>query len=151
MKRYILFRGKRTDNGEWVEGYYSNLGGNSPRILKENIFIEKRGRVLEFENIKVLHETVGQYTGLTDKHGVKIFEGDIIRVEHDLWHGETKKTRESHIGVVFYNTKTAEFGAKIHGYSSCLRLRRWKGDFNEVIGNIHDNPELLEGGENNET
>ena len=128
--RDILFRGKRTDNGDWHEG--EDIMRNT---IRGKVCLAKIGE----DWISVDPKTVGQYTGLTDKNGKKIFEGDIIRVEHDLWHGENKKTRESDIGVVIYNTNTAEFGAKIHGYCNCLTLRRWKGDFNEVIGNIHDN------------
>ena len=129
--RDILFRGKRTGNGAWTSGYLFCVWESAYLCwgMKNNV------PVME----KVIPETVGQYTGLKDKNGKKIFEGDIIRVEHDLWRGENKKTRESDIGVVIYNTNTAEFGAKIHGYCNCLTLRRWKGDFNEVIGNIHDN------------
>ena len=147
--REILFRGQ-TNNGEWVYGYIAEttLCGCSDTHLAKVIYKIPQ-KIYDAEWFEVNPETVGQFTGLTDKNGKKIFEGDIIRIEHDLWHGETKKTRESHIGVVFYNTKTAEFGAKIHGYSNCSSLRRWKGDFNEVIGNIHDNPELLEGGGDN--
>lgn len=140
--REILFRGKREDNGEWVEGYY--IYETDECSFELHLISDNKSVVTE-----VVPETVGQYTGLIDKNGKKIFEGDIIRVEHDLWHGENKKTRESDIGVVLYNTNTAEFGVKINGYSNCLTLRRWKGDFNEVIGNIHDNPEPLEGGEQN--
>ena len=126
----ILFRGKRVDNGKWVEGYYSNLGGNSPRILKENIFIGKRGRVLEFENIKVLYKTVGQYTGLTDKNGVKIFEGDIVDI----------LTENEEIGVITYDE--GGFVVKADGF--CVDFHNnINGTDLEVIGSIHDNPELL--------
>ena len=126
--REILFRAKRLTDRKWTYGDFTEVDGDCPRILSnENATM-----------YAVAPETIGQYTGLTDKNGKKIFEGDIIRVEHDLWHGENKKTRESDIGVVIYNTNTAEFGVKIPGYSNCLTLRRWKGDFNEVIGNIHD-------------
>ena len=127
--REILFRGKRADNGVWVEG-----ADIMHKTVRGELCIADVGT----DWVSVIPETVCQFTGLYDKNGKKIFEGDIIRVEHDLWHGETKKTRESDIGVVIYNTNTAEFGAKTHGYSNCLKLRRWKGDFNEVIGNIHD-------------
>ena len=127
--REILFRAKLLFNGKWVYGGFVREFDGSPQIISD-----EDGGMYE-----IAPETVGQYTGLKDKNGKKIFEGDIIRVEHDLWHGENKKTRESDIGVVIYNTNTAEFGAKIHGYCNCLTLRRWKGDFNEVIGNIYDN------------
>ena len=133
--REILFRGKRVDNGEWEFGdlWCNPYGKRAVCIVSP---INDQGTTGGNE---VDPETIGQYTGLKDKNGKKIFEGDIIRVEHDLWHGENKKTRESDIGVVIYNTNTAEFGVKTPGYSNCLTLRRWKGDFNEVIGNIHDN------------
>lgn len=145
--REILFRGKRTDNGEWVEGYYCNLGGNHPRVLNENIFIGKIGRVLEFKNIDVLPETVGQYTGLTDKNGTKIFEGDIVKCLDT-------------INDIEFNA-VVEFGNPNHEYNWGYQLKHISGDmpnldilcwvdmeetgaFIEVIGNIHDNPELLE-------
>lgn len=129
IMREILFRGKRTDNGEWVEGYYCNLGGNHPRVLKENIFIGKIGRVLEFKNIDVISETVGQYTGLTDKNGVKIFEGDILRDDDNEENGVIEFV-DGEFCVVFGNVET-------HGIAdiACCCY---------VIGNIHDNPELLE-------
>ena len=132
--RDILFRGKRTDNGEWE---YGDLWCN-PYGKKVVCIVSPINDQGTTGGNEVDPETVGQYTGLKDKNGKKIFEGDIIRVEHDLWHGENKKTRESDIGVVLYNTNTAEFGVKINGYSNCLKLRRWKEDFNEVIGNIHE-------------
>ena len=143
--REILFRGKRTDNGEWIEGYYRDLDGEHPRILKENIFIGKFGRVLEFKNIDVIPETVGQYTGLTDKNGTKIFEGDICRF---------KRFNDVHVGEIVFNVTTASF---IMWYQSIVGAYGEKAthqmllsvcDDIEVIGNIHDNPELL-GGENN--
>ena len=88
-------------------------------------------------------ETVGQFTGMTDKNDTKIFEGDIVRVERDLWSGENKKEREIFNGVVWYDEKTTGFGLKSKNYR-CLPLNRFAGDYQTVIGNIHDNPELLE-------
>ena len=135
----ILFRGKRTDNGEWVKGYYCNLGGNHPRILKENIFIGKIGMVLEFKNIDVLPETVGQYTGLTDKNGTKIFEGDIVSYfKKDILNSE-----------VIYKDGCFMFRF-ISEFTQRMRQSKQEPIFDnvsmcgEVIGNIHDNPELLE-------
>ena len=168
--REILFRGKRVDNGEWVEGYYSNLGGNSPRILKENIFIGKRGRVLEFENIKVLPETVGQFTGLTDKNGRRIFEGDIV--QYNIYDDFDCQS------VVKFGEYNQDGSAGEYSVRECIGFYVDVDNFTcpdwcendpdyfpkhfkqqnvlevardcQVIGNIHDNPELLEVGDNNE-
>lgn len=130
--REILFRGKRTDNGEWIEGYYRDLDGEHPRILKENIFIGKFGRVLEFKNIDVIPETVGQYTGLTDKNGKRIFEGDIVDYISSDVIGNPKT------GTIIVEDMT--------DYDTMIYLNH--SDELQIIGNIHDNPELL-GGETN--
>lgn len=98
------------------------------------------GRTTMFE---VFPETVGECTGLRDKNGKRIFEGDIVKTETYLWHGENKKERVARIGFVVYDEKFCQFGIYIKNFSSCFILHRWKGDSNEVIGNIHDNPELL--------
>lgn len=134
--REILFRGK-TSGGEWVEGYYSNLGGNHPRVLKENIFIGKIGRVLEFENIDVLPETVGQYIGLTDKNGTKIFEGDIIEsCEYDDIYAVKYFDSADYPA---FDCVPEIINCDCNGLSYLINVEGC-----EVIGNIHDNPELLE-------
>ena len=129
--REILFRGKRTDNGEWVKGYLyiTHIGAHEIGSYDAEINIER----LTFD---VLPETVGQYTGLTDKNGVKIFEGDIVSlVKHD---GLIYKVVYVPCRYELVNSKGV----------NCFVLDIYKSENIEVIGNIHDNPELL-GGENN--
>lgn len=159
--REILFRGKRVDNGEWVYGYYSefpmpSLGcifatGTDEYIACEDIgsyivkIITKQHpyfsnanpiQVCEFEKYEVIPETVGQYTGLTDKNGVKIFEGDILRwIDHNQHKGRHVKG-----AVVMW-----AFGWAVKNiFNSDYENWSWSNNTHEVIGNIHDNPYLLE-------
>ena len=123
----ILFRGKRIDNGEWSEGAFLNDRGGSFYICPAVIDISygdsgNRRRIGSW--YKVDHSTVGQYTGMKDKNGNRIFEGDIL----SIWN-------ESHDVVVF------EDGAfDLENTSIPIRF----ANKFEVIGNITDNPELLE-------
>lgn len=134
--REILFRGKRVDNGEWVYGYFwSNDVGNSfIRVTKENDEIV-------LKDYEVSPETVGGYTGLTDKNGKKIFEGDIVRYQPELW-------RESLQSVVEYCADKLNYPAfdlKNNGYDEGNELQfAYEEGGCEVIGTIYDNPELLE-------
>ena len=150
MAREILFRGKRTDNGEWVTGtpfIFEDRCNMIQAVAVHPDFVDE-GNVYYSEGFSVDHETVGQYTGLTDKNGKRIFEGDILHI--------VSYTCD-------YDFKTS-VGAK-YGYTSGLYVDGDfdGGDFNEigfafdywsnedaeveVIGNIHDNPELLNGKE----
>ena len=117
--REILFRAKRADNGEWVEGYYIVAAG----MAFMSIFTVK-------EPIRVNHKTIGQYTGLTDKNGKKIFEGDIVKV---------RRQYKSLICVVEWQI----CGFTIRDQKDSSYIIYDKIDI-EVIGNIYDNPELLE-------
>jgi uncharacterized phage protein (TIGR01671 family) len=144
-----LFRGKGIGCGEWVEGfYYRAKCYRTDKELCDFITIphpEEKNRANE--HFFVIPETVGQYTGLTDKNGKKIFEGDIVKREFTLWHGETKKTRETQIGVVVYSNRECRFEIE----KKCNLRKPWDGDTQEVIGNIYDNPELLEESNENQT
>lgn len=120
--REILFKAKRKDNGKWIEGYYQkryDLLGNEEHL----IFHADSYNVWEYAEIDP--ETVCQFTGLCDKNGKKIWENDILRFTQQ---DETK------IGVIKYN-------APIFTY---FGLMRWSLYKDEVIGNIFDNPELLQ-------
>lgn len=131
--REILFRGKRVGNGEWIEGFYAQSGE------KKYILIDNDIAVGYLAMKEVNPDTIGQYTGLTDKNGTKIFEGDIVKREYTLWHGETIKTRETQIGVVSYSNKDCGFCLD----KVCNLRKPWDGDTLEIIGNIHDSPEKL--------
>lgn len=130
--REILFKAKRIDNGEWIEG---NLVFLFPKKVHEafiipikfgNAFMQLREGDLGFRYwYKVDKETLCQFTGLCDKNGNKIWENDILRFTQQ---DETK------IDVIKYN-------APIFTY---FGLMRWSLYKDEVIGNIFDNPELLQ-------
>jgi uncharacterized phage protein (TIGR01671 family) len=114
--REIEFRGKKVYNSEWV---YGDLRHGS---LGLNTYINGR---------QVTTETIGQYTGLLDKNGKKIYEGDV-----------TKHHRHGTIGYWYYSEKYLAFVMKdqIEGERFYFKL---DSDYLEVVGNIHDNPELL--------
>ena len=134
MKREILFRGKRIDNEEWVEGSLLTTKYNTYIIPMYDEFVSYQ------RPISVNSETIGQFTGLTDKNGVKIFEGDVIRyIEHNRF------LLNSFAAIVCYDSLVAAFG-----YINNTQFMYYFSDFDEidvdflphteVIGNIHDNP-----------
>lgn len=158
--REILFRGKRTDNGKWVEGYLyiTHIGSHEIGSYDAEINIER----FTFD---VIPETVGQYTGLTDKNGKRIFEGDIFKFDDEVWESsytscgtEYDSFAVENYGVVGFDEEMARFDFikyKFNENSVEADLHENHTiDFSEfvceleVIGNIYDNPELL-GGENN--
>jgi uncharacterized phage protein (TIGR01671 family) len=120
MKRQIKFRGKRTDNGNWVFGYLTHLTGMHKTCIKSDGYYisDEQGR----QPIHLVEEsTVGQFTGLLDRNGKEIYEGDILEYEN---------RRVSDSNVVAYKEwafmLTNRDGSKFFPYRS------------EVIGNIHD-------------
>ena len=117
--REILFRGKRLDNGEWLYGDICHHDGVVSYIGQD----ERDGRMIVED---LVPETVGQYTGLKDKNGTEIYEGDTDDKQVvEYWSGQL---------IVGWYLKCKYTGDT--GYFSPL-------DKFEVIGNIHDNPELL--------
>ena len=125
LKRDIVFRGKSIDNGEWVEG---TIHFNGKYILSN------KHRNNYHEWVEIIPETVGQYTGMTDKNGTKIFEGDIVRHIDTTCHVVEVVNSE-----VYFDTEMLEFGFR---YSNELFHCQFNNEF-EVIGNIYDNKELL--------
>jgi len=140
--REILFRGKRVDNGEWISGDLRHW---------RNGMVGIHNNALNF-TLVVVPETVGQFTGLRDKNGRRIFEGDILHlwIEYDNEFDPIKKYR----AIVEFGNPNAEYNwgfqlnmLEITPFNNDILL--WiemeeSGAFCEVIGNIHDNPELLE-------
>ena len=124
--REILFKGKRIDNGEWVKGFYLELPGVGAVILNDNGYA------------KVIPETVGQYTGLPDKNGKKIFEGDIVEFTDKYTHIKGRAE------IVFEAFKWKYSGCYYGGNPMVWLCIDDKSIEYEVIGNIYDNPELLE-------
>ena len=125
MSRVIRFRGKRSINDEWVYG---------------SLLVWPNGRtyILESENngntaweCEIDPDTVGQFTGLHDANGKEIYEGDILRIS----------VSQNGIAEVKWNTKCAMFVEQMKNSSQWYNLEGRK----EIIGNIHDNPELLKG------
>ena len=143
--REILFRGKCGYNNEWVDGfYYKAKLYRSDKELCHYITIphpESDGR--PSDHIMVHPETVGQFTGLTDKNGKKIFEGDIVHIlgHHDV---EDWKNVDYTALIDFLDGGFCAIDGTVeeHGFRRYALARL---DFSlEVIGNIHDNPELLQ-------
>lgn len=156
--REVLFRGKRADYGEWIEGYYAKQSNHAcfAHELKYQHFIFK-DVCLDFnlgglQGFEIIPETVGQYTGLKDKNGKKIFEGDIVRLTDE--HNEIEWT-----AVVVFGNPNGEYNwgwqlKAIGEFDGNKDILLWvdmeeSGAYFEIIGNIHDNPELLKGGEGN--
>ena len=142
--REILFRGKTSD-GEWVEGFYSSEEYNIDTHSIEHIpRIQLLGKCV---SLGVIPETVGQYTGLTDKNGKKIFEGDIVKCTDTINDFEFN-------AVVEFGNPNGEYNwgyqlKFISGEESNFDILCWvdmkeTGAYIEIIGNIHDNPELME-------
>lgn len=145
MKREILFRAKRKDNGEWVEGFYVCISGTKHYILTGNPVISPHNVDVEF--YRIIPETVGQFTGLTDRNGVKIFEGDIVHAVYQSNYIGCKNI-DFGIGVIKYEGSYyggAAYGIDIIGESGLRIFTASLEHGTEVIGNIYDNPELLKG------
>ena len=129
--REILFKAKRIDNGERVEGLLTRSISGFPSILPNDEIID----------VEIDINTLCQYTGLTDKNGNKIFEGDVLSTED----GTFSNTRMGYI--LFYKGMwTSFYGQDLLG-RNCYDELHTVCNAREVIDNIFDNPELLEGGE----
>ena len=128
--REILFRGKRKDNGEWVYGNFVR------GCVDDFAYIVEFGNKELCRNyVEVIPETVGQYTGLTDKNGKKIFEGDIMAFTAYGF---------DYVGTVKFDYGNASVMCE-HASPFLDQAVSKHGAY--IIGNMHDNPELLKGAE----
>ena len=131
--REILFRGKRTHNGEWVYGDF--VRGNERKSLRDSIFVYD-SETQSFNDYEINPSTLGQYTGLTDKNGKRIFEGDIAKV---------LQGKDKDIAYVGFENGAFMLYPKTGNIYERTLWEYWYNDWDvEVIGNIHENPELLE-------
>ena len=148
--REVIFRGKRTDNGEWIEG---SLLGIDWCDKPSTYSIAPNTPVSVFYS--VIPETVGQFTGLTDKNGVRIFEGDILDVSSDVAYGGVAVHRLGYFVVEFHNgcfMKSALDDPQLSFFDNAKRKGLYhfiSTDIHKIVGNIHDNPDILKGGEDN--
>ena len=150
--REILFRGKRIDTGEWIKGSAINtqydVKGDKHTYIGIFVISERYPLMKTIEWYEVIPETVGQYTGLTNRNGKEIFEGDIVKEEYEVFVSARAKEKRVKIGYVEYESNSLCCGYYAYFWND---KEKWRGNFAihcgcETIGNIHDNPELLKGG-----
>lgn len=136
--REILFRGKQTDKDKWIYGVpvKGKSVDESEILIIESVFECGEYACIGCEFTPVIPSTVGQYTGLTDKNGKRIFEGDIVNDEQSGYNYYIKWFPEYACFALANKNGHIEFG--------CDELEIFLNDL-VVIGNIHDNPELLKG------
>ena len=136
--REILFKAKRLDNGEWVEGNLITNERNEKQKYIGYIFDERNGVINDFDIVEVIPTTLCQYTGLVDKNGQKIWENDIC------------DRKEKYPEIVVFNEGDWQldysyvFGKEIHSDACNLGFYVCERNCVEVVGNIFDNADLLE-------
>lgn len=145
MKREILFRGKLEYNGKWIYGDLLQYENGDVAIFGEKLSSFGYECTEMSKRDRVIPDTIGQYTGLKDKNGNKIFEGDIVHIKGDGF-GGAKVGVDYHRVITFhdgtfclslcgckYDTHTG-----IYEHNGSLSIENW-----DVIGNVVDTPELM--------
>lgn len=143
--REILFRGKRIANGKRVSGYYvvrkrpyfKDKGADFEHIICDNLVIDDFNDKQFVDTIPITYsvdpETIGQYTGVTDTNGNKIFEGDVVWDSYDEDYGKVEWDNDTAKFIITFSTFTVDFDS-VYGKEL------------EIVGNVFDTPEFLEAG-----
>lgn len=139
MSRDIKFRGRHTESGEWIYGY----------LIGKDVIV---GNIVDWDDeyfcteywYKVDPTTVGQYTGLKDRNGKDIYEGDIIAIECDCDPGEYAICNHPpEISKIVWDQECASFATRTATSKWGEAFEESMTDVYEVIGNIYENPSLL--------
>lgn len=151
--REILFRGKRVDNGEWVYGYVTRFRNVRNQVYTAIIQIcDDETKECDIQDlVPVLDETICEFTGLTDKNGNKIFEGDILSFtvfdynNNDIqYKGVVKWSDTEKLAtrfMIWHDNENEYYG---NDGAFDFDWVHYQDSEIEIIGNIYDNPELLE-------
>jgi hypothetical protein len=131
MNREILFKAKRKDNGEWVEGNLITNERNENQKYIGYIFDERNGIIEDFDLIEVIPDTLCQYTGLTDKNGKRIWENDILELPDEDGYFKCE-----------WEEDTARF--VLNGDEFLFDFEAYYGCECVIAGNVYDNADLLE-------
>jgi uncharacterized phage protein (TIGR01671 family) len=133
--REILFRGKRKDTNEWVYGFLHKMDGYGTGYTEYGIQVQDTSTSRPW-SVLVIPETVGQYTGLADRNGKKIFEGDICLCDRNI-----NDHIDNRAFIITFDALNGWYGESKDGWSE---FSGSSFECAEVIGNTHDTPELLE-------
>ena len=141
MNREILFRGKLEYNGKWIYGDLLQYENGDVAIFGEKLSSFGYECTEMSKRDRVIPDTIGQYTGLKDKDGNKIFEGDILEYIGKRKDNMNKVYRRK---IVFHEGMFALLSKELQAYSALKHHCMEDGRFAwRVIGNVHDNPELM--------